>query len=182
MMVLRVMKYLFILMLTATTASCNSQDTAFTAERLQRSASIVLEAPIARVFPLFGIIREKEWSPGWSPTPIFPLSGEMAEGSVYRTPGHVHGEPPLTWVVSRFDTASAHLTYLVTAADRIVSIDIQCAQLTGGWTRATITYSLTGLTVEGNAICHHLLGKLFAHGLQDWQAPINELLMGKKPG
>jgi hypothetical protein len=28
----------------------------------------------------------------------------------------------------------------------------------------------------------HLPGKLFADGLQDWQALINELLTGKKPG
>jgi hypothetical protein len=174
------MKYLFILMFTASTASCNSQDTAFMAERLQRSGSIVLEGPVTRVFPLFGIIREKEWSPGWSPTPVFPMSGEMGEGSVYRTPGHVHGEPQLTWVVSRFDTTAAHLTYLVIAADRVVSIDIQCASLPDNRTRATITYFMTGLSAEGNAVCHHLIGRLFAHDLQDWQAPINELLTGKK--
>jgi hypothetical protein len=173
------MKYLFILMLTASTTSCNSQDTAFTAERLQQSASIILEAPVTRVFPLFGIIREKEWSPGWDPTPIFPTTGEMTEGSVYRTPGHVHGEPPLTWVVSRFETAAAHLTYLVTAADRVVTIDIQCAELPGGRSRATITYCMTGLNTEGNAVCHHLIGRLFAHDLGDWQAPINELLTRK---
>ena len=182
MMVLRIMKYLFILMLTASTASCQNQDSPFIAERLRRSASIDLEGSVATVFPLFGIIREKEWSSGWSPTPIFPLSGEMTEGSVYRTPGHVHGEPPLTWMVSRLDTPAAHLTYLVTAADRIVSIDIQCAPLPGNRTRATITYCLTGLTPEGNEIGHHLLGRLFADGLQDWQVPINKLLTGKKPG
>jgi hypothetical protein len=176
------MKYLFILMLTASTASCRSQDSSFRAERLQRSASIVLEGRVPIVFPLFGIIEEKKWSPDWSPTAIFPLSGEMAEGSVYRTPGHIHGEPPLTWVVSRFDTAAAHLTYIVTAADRIVSIDIQCAMLSDNRTRATITYCMTGLNAEGNAVCHHLIGRLFAQDLQDWQAPINDLLTGKKPG
>ena len=106
----------------------------------------------------------------------------MAEGSVYRTPGHVHGEPPLTWVVARFDTAAGHLTYLVTAADRVVSIDIQCAPLPGSRTRATITYTMTGLNAEGNAICHHLLGRVFAHDLQDWQAAMNNILTGKKSG
>jgi hypothetical protein len=41
---------------------------------------------------------------------------------------------------------------------------------------------MTGLNAEGNAVCHHLIGRLFAQDLQDWQAPINDLLTGKKPG
>lgn len=170
------MKHLILLLMVAVNLSCKSQDGSFVSQRVQDSADIILDAPITQVFPLFGIIREKEWSPGWDPTSVFPQSGEMAEGSVYRTPGHVHGEGPLTWVVSQFDTAAGHLTYLVTAPDRVVTIDIRCTPQPDRRTRATITYTLTGLTEEGNLICHHLLLKQFAHRLQDWQTTINQFL------
>jgi hypothetical protein len=35
---------------------------------------------------------------------------------------------------------------------------------------------VTGLTEEGNQVGHHLLLKLFAHRLQDWQTAINQFL------
>jgi len=175
-MVIRTMKYfIFILMVTAN-LSCKSQDSSFTSQRVQDSAVILLDASIVRVFPLFGMMKERDWSPGWNPTPVFPQTGEITEGAVYRTPGHVHGEGPLTWVVSRYDTSASHLTYLITAPDRVVTIDIRCAALSDSNTRATITYTLTGLTEEGNEICHHLLLRQFTHRLQDWQTAINQYL------
>jgi hypothetical protein len=43
-------------------------------------------------------------------------------------------------------------------------------------TRAVVTYTLTGLTPDGNKIIHHLLTSIFAHNLQGWQEAINHLL------
>jgi hypothetical protein len=170
------MKYIIAFLMVTASSSCKSQDNRFIAQRVSNSAEILLNGTVKQVFPLFGIMKEKEWSSGWSPTALFPQSGQMAEGSVFRTPGHVHGEPPLTWVVSRYDSAAAHLTYIIEAANRIVSIDIRCTALPDNRTRATIAYTMTGLSDDGNAIIHHAITKQFAENLQDWQTAINKLL------
>ena len=170
------MKYIFIIMLTSLVSSCHSQDGPSNAERVQRSATITLDGTVGKVFPLFGIIREKEWDHDWDPTPVYPNSGDMAEGAVYRTPGHIHGDSPLTWVVSRFDTLDNHLIYLVFAGNRVVSIDIRCSPLPDNRTTATITYTMTGLDEQGNQIIHHHIASVFQHNLQNWEALINKAL------
>jgi hypothetical protein len=163
-------------MFTAHLTSCQSQDTPFIADRVQQTATITLNGPVSKVFPLFGIIREKEWDHQWNPTEVYPTSGHIDEGSIYRTPGHFHGEPPLIWVVSRYDTTESHVTYLVSATNRIVSIDIQCSTLPDARTQATITYTMTGLDAQGNQIIHQHITAIFQHQLQDWQTLINQAL------
>jgi hypothetical protein len=170
------MKYKIITMLTFLATTGYSQNNPFVAERVRQSATITLSGPVAKVFPLFGIIREKEWDHDWNPTPVYPASGDISEGAVYRTPGHVHGDANLIWVVSCFDTADNHLTYLVTAGNRVVSIDIRCSPLSDSRTQATICYTMTGLDEAGNQIIHQHIANLFAHNLQDWQTLINQVL------
>jgi hypothetical protein len=170
------MKCYVTILLMPLLAACKGRDSPFVANRVQQSTEITLEGPIEKVFPLFGIIREKEWEPEWKPDPIFPLSGDIAEGAIYCTPGHLPGEAPLTWVVVRYDTVLYRLTYLVSASDRIVSIDIQCITIDSNHTRAIVTYTLTGLTQEGNKIIRHHLASIFAHNLQGWENAINQLL------
>jgi len=167
--------YLSILFMLLCSA-CAGQDSPFVANRVQQSAEITLEGPIAKVFPLFGIIEEKKWDHEWDPTPIYPLSGDIEEGAIYRTPEHVPGEAPLIWVVTRYDTTLYRLTYLVTAINRIVSIDIQCTAIDGNSTRAIVKYTLTGLTSDGNKIIGHHLASIFANNLNGWQSAINHLL------
>jgi hypothetical protein len=176
MRLFHVMKYYLILLLMSQITACKGQDSSFTPARVHQSAEITLEGPVTEVFPLFGIMREKEWDSAWNPTPVFPISGDMAEGAIYHTPGHLHGEAPLIWIVYRYDTSRYWLTYLVSASNRIVSIDIQCTPIEGNKTHAVVTYTMTGLTEEGNQIIRHHLTMLFAHHLQDWQDAINQRL------
>jgi hypothetical protein len=170
------MKYIFIIMLTSLATSCHSQNDRFIAERVQQSAKITLNGLVGKVFPLFGIMREKEWDHDWNPTPVYPTSGNIAEGAIYRTPGHAHGDPALIWVVSLLDTADNHLTYLVNAGNRVVSIDIRCHPLTGNRTEATIVYTMTGLNEKGNQVIYQHIANLFQHHLQNWESLINQAL------
>jgi|SRR5450432_288393 len=171
------MKYHLTIILLLLLDACNGQDAdPFIAKRIQQNAEITLNGPIAKVFTLFGIMREKEWDPDWHPTPVFPPSGDIAEGAVYHTPGHVPGEPPLTWVVALYDKVLYRLTYLVSAPDRIVEINIQCKTIGDNNTSAIVTYMLTGLTTEGNEMIGHHLAAIFSHNLHGWQTSINERL------
>jgi hypothetical protein len=135
-----------------------------------------LDGPVNDIFPLFEIMEEKKWSPDWDPTPVYPATGEIREGAVFRTPGHVHGESPLTWVITRYDRQNHAIVYTVVGANRVIQIAVTCDSVAQNRTAATITYDLTGLSAEGNRISHHTILKMFAHQLSDWQEAINRYM------
>ena len=155
-------------------SGANAQD--FKAQQFTQSAAIVLNANIEKVFPLFGAMEEKKWSEGWDPAPVYPASGNMEEGFIFKTPDHVPGAPPVTWVVAKYDVAAHEVKYIITSASRVTIISVSCSKLTGSSTKAVVTYTLTGLTDEGNQICQHLIGKMFKHNLKDWETAINSYL------
>jgi len=177
------MKNLFIklpgITLIAILGSVQVKAQGFKAEQLVQSASIVLNGNIEKVFPLFGAMEEKKWSEGWNPTPIFPASGNMEEGFIFQTPDHVPGQPLLTWVVSKYSPASHQVRYVITSPLRVTVIAVNCTKLNDSSTKAEITYTLTGLSEEGNEISHHLITKMFKHNLKDWETAINNYLAEK---
>jgi hypothetical protein len=148
----------------------------FVADQYSQSAIIVLHGNIERVFPLFTALGEKKWAEGWNPTLIFPTSGVMDEGLIFQTPDHVHGTPPLTWVVGKFDKSRHQITYIITSAIRVGVISVTCMGSSNGNTTAEIKYALTGLSAEGNQISQHLIAKLFINQLKDWETAINNCL------
>jgi hypothetical protein len=148
----------------------------FKAEQYVQSASIDLNGNIDRVFPLFTPLGEKNWAEGWDPHLIFPSSGEMQEGLIFQTPDHVHGAPPLIWVVSRYNVSDHRIQYIITSAIRVTIISVTCTASGKNSTNAKISYELIGLSPEGNELSHHLIGKLFATNLKDWETAINTYL------
>jgi hypothetical protein len=163
-----------ILVLLVTEIQGKAQD--FKAEQCVQSASIELNGNIDRVFPLFTALGEKNWAEDWNPDLVFPSSGEMQEGLIFQTPDHVHGAPSLTWVVSRYNVSSHQIQYIVTSSIRVTVISVTCTISGTNNTIATISYKLTGLNPEGNELSHHLIGKIFATNLKDWQTAINNYL------
>ncbi|MHA4809036.1 SRPBCC family protein [Flavitalea flava] len=158
----------------------NQNNGNFQAERITKTATIVLNGPIDTVFPLFGAFEEKKWAEGWNPVPLFPLSETMAEGILFKTAGHIHYETENIWVVSKYQPADHLVQYTVIAPGRFQTITITCAAATAGTpgsaTRATITYTFTGLNETGNTISKHLITKMYAMNLKDWEEAINKYL------
>lgn len=152
----------------------------FTPRQDVQNASIVLDGKIDDVFPLFTVLGEKKWAVGWNPDLIFPASGSMQEGLIFQTPDHVTEAPPLIWVVSRYDTISYRIQYTVTSPIRVVIITVSCATLDDGRTKAEINYKLTGLNKDGEELSHHLIAKLYANNLKDWETAINSYLRNLK--
>jgi hypothetical protein len=146
------------------------------AEQYVQSATIELKGNIDRVFPLFTPLGEKKWAEGWDPNPIFPSSGVMQEGLIFQTPDHVHGAPRMTWVVSRYNVRDHQIQYIISSAVRVAIISVTCTASSKDCTNANVSYSLTGLSAEGNALSHHLIGKIFATNLKDWETAINAYL------
>jgi hypothetical protein len=152
----------------------------FTPERSFKSASITLNANIEKVFPLFGAIDEKKWEPSWNPQIIFPASGNMEEGLIFQTPDHVHTAPQVTWVVVKYDVKQHLLAYCLTSPIRVAIITINCTAIEGNNTRVDISYQFTGLTKDGNELSHHMLTKVFASNLKDWETAMNTYLASAK--
>jgi hypothetical protein len=155
-------------------ADANAQG--FKAEQYSKTASIVLNANIEKVFLLFGAIEEKKWADGWSPSPIYPISGEMTEGFIFQTPDHVPGQSLLTWVVSKYSVHSHQVQYIITSSTRVTIISVVCSRLNDNSTKADVSYHLTGLSEEGNEISQHIIGKIFKQNLKDWETAINNYL------
>src|SRR5579859_416385 len=159
-----------IFVIVITDAQVRAQN--FKAEQYVQSASITLNGNIDQVFSLFCPLGEKNWAEDWNPNLILPSSGDPQEGQILQTPDHVHGAPPLTWVVSRYNVTSHQIQYIITSAIRVAIISISCTATGKNSTNAEVTYKLTGLSTEGNELSHHLIGKIFETNLKDWETAI----------
>lgn len=144
----------------------------FTPSRIDRTASITLNAPPDQVFPLFGPVREAEWAAGWSPRiaySVSPLADE--EGAVFVT-SHP-GEPDTTWIVVRFDPQECLVEYArVTPGQSAVRVIIRCQPAPGGRTTARVTYQVT--TLAGGA--YHFAEMHYPEEMAHWETAINHAL------
>jgi hypothetical protein len=160
-------------------ANLSMAQTTFKAERVERSATFNVNAPIEKAFPLFGPIREKEWAHGWEPEVIFSRSLEVEEHMVFKTTGRHDGEGDYLWVVSQFRPKDYFIEYTVSTSQRVWFISVKCRPGRAN-TITTVTYSFTGLTDEGNHLNQQALEKMFAHNLKDWEEAINYYLQTGK--
>ena len=65
-----------------------------------------LNAPLAKVFPLFTAQGERAWAPGWEPR---ILSGAEDRGSAFITTGH--NGSTVTWIVIDYQPAQGRGSY-----------------------------------------------------------------------
>ena len=146
-----------------------------TAERIEKTASFLVKAPIEKTFPLFGPIREKEWAAGWEPQIIYSQHPEVEEHMIFKTAGNHPDEMEYVWVVSQYKPTEFFIEYQVSTHQRIWFITVECkSEQENTW--VSVTYSYTGLTDAGSRINKEALGKMFAHDLKDWEEAINHYL------
>jgi hypothetical protein len=144
----------------------------FKAERVQKSASFVVNAVVEKAFPLFGPVREKEWAAGWEPQIIYSTDPLIEEHMVFKTKGAHKNEEEYLWTMTQFKPQDYFIEYTVSTANRIWFISVKCAP-DGETTRVTVTYSYTGLTELGNQLNRAAIDKMYAHNLRDWEEAIN---------
>ncbi|HMC84869.1 MAG TPA: hypothetical protein VKI61_05060, partial [Chitinophagaceae bacterium] len=80
------------------------------------------------------------------------------------------------WIVSRYKSEIYFIQYLVLAANRYITISITCNKINVNTTSAEITYMSTGLDNPGNEIGEHIINKIYAQSLKDWEEAINYYL------
>ncbi len=154
----------------------------FESKRVSRTSTITLDAPLERVFPLFGPIKEKEWADGWNPEIVYSTTNLVEEHMVFKTKSHSHGESSYTWMITKYMPEQSLIEYTVFTTERLWNITIQCSENTNSQkTDAEITYTYTGLTESGNAINEKALQHMYSKDLKNWEVPINHYLKtGKK--
>lgn len=143
----------------------------------ERTSVIRLEGDVARVFPLFGPLRESEWAEGWSPTIVWPTDEVVRERMVFLVRS-AHGDGRETmWVVSRYDEGRALIEYTVFEPETIHWIRIRCCSAGGGKeTEATVTYTYVGTTESACRRNARALASMYRHDLKDWETAINHYL------
>jgi hypothetical protein len=149
----------------------------FKSKRISRTSTIILKAPLEKVFPLFGPLKEKEWAEGWNPEIVYSDADYVEERMVFKTKTHGHGETEYTWTVSKYSPEQSLIEYTVFTPERLWFITIKCTEnVAAQTTEAEITYTYTGLAERGNATNEKALQAMYAHNLKDWEKAINYYL------
>src|SRR4051812_26893339 len=101
---------IILLMIMSATVSAQSA-IEFRSERVQRSASFVVNATIEKSFPLFGPLLEMEWAAGWEPRVIYLEQKLVEEHMIFKTKSQ-YGEDYL-WAVTQYDPTNYFIEYTV---------------------------------------------------------------------
>jgi hypothetical protein len=145
-----------------------------TAQRISRSASIRLKAPVETVFPLFGPVEEMKWAPGWSPEILYGGS-DVQERLMFRTPGRYPDEEYYTWTIIRYSLSDHFVEYLVSSKNRIWFITVRCEPFDEE-TEAEVSYCYTGFDERAVTRNAESLDNMFAQDLRDWEKHINDFI------
>jgi polyketide cyclase/dehydrase/lipid transport protein len=134
--------------------------------------SFRLEAPLARVFPLFTAEGERSWAPGWEPT---ILSGAVERGSAFATRAHSGIET--TWIVADYRPAEGKVSYARLAqGSNIGLVDVTCTEERDG-TVVTVRYTLTGVSEQGRAFVREFLeAEHYTRMIEEWRVATSAAL------
>jgi hypothetical protein len=162
-----------IILLVIMSATASGQLVEFKPERVQRSASFIVNSTVDKSFPLFGPLLEMEWAAGWEPRVIYLEQKLVEEHMIFKTKSQ-YGEDYL-WAVTQYDPTNYFIEYAVTAPERIWFIRVVCRS-EDDKTKVTVTYSYTGLSEKGNRQNKEALNRMFENDLKDWEKAINYYL------
>jgi hypothetical protein len=131
-----------------------------------RSQGFHLDAPLARVIPLFTAEGERRWAEGWDPE---VLSGAGERGSVFRTS---HGGRVTTWIVTDYRPAEGRASYARLAeGSNMGLVDVICTASPKGGTDVSVRYTLTAVSAEGERFIDEFLSpEHYQAMIEEWHA------------
>ena len=141
---------------------------------VERTGRFTLPIAPDQALPYFTPEGESRWVPGWEAVPRHAPEGELArEGAVFTTA--VGGEETL-WMVLAFDRERRQARYArITPRSRMGTVDVACRPH-GTGTEVEVTYALTSLSLEGDAVLEALTEDAYAEMLADWERKIRAVL------
>lgn len=135
--------------------------------------TFTIAGPYERVFPLFGALEERKWSPGWNPQFAYPDPARDVQGMVFTVE---HAGVSAVWTSTAFDEASGHVQYVyVMSAALVTLVDIHVERAGATETKVTVVYERTALKPEANENVNHF-ARGDAKSGPEWARAINGYL------
>ena len=152
----------------------------FVAEKISKSATILLNGPVEGIFPLFGAFEERKWAKGWNPELVYPNEEIIEEGTSFKTSGHGHDDCELLWIVTKYEPENFIIQYLVQSENSYWTITVKCKSIADNRSSAEVRYSFVNLNKKGNQLNQIALESIYKDNLKDWESAINTYLSPNK--
>lgn len=125
-----------------------------------------VDAAADATFGMLTPLGETAWVEGWDPQFLSGDPERPVGGDVFLT--HHGGEETL-WVVADLDPTRRWARYVrVTPGNRVAIVEVACEPVGDNETRVSVTYTVTGLSEEGNARVR-AFAESFAAVIQGWK-------------
>ena len=143
------------------------------AQPLTQIRSFHLDAPPAKVFPLFTASGERAWAPGWDPE---MLSGAEERASAFRTRNQ-QGQETI-WIVTEYRPQDGQVCYARAAlGSNIGLVDVTCTRSATGGTDVSVRYTLTALSEPGREFVSRFLDpEQYSKMIDEWRAATSAAL------
>ena len=139
----------------------------FEAKHVHRAHEIIIDAPVADVFPLLTPAGEELWVEGWAPVYLQPRSRETRQGMVFTTGA---GADLTLWSVADYDPARHAARYVrVTPASRFGYVEVACVADGAACTRVRVAYTYTALNDAGNAFIEQFTEESYRAMIDEWR-------------
>lgn len=139
----------------------------------------VANAPLDRVFPLFGAAGERAWAEDWDPQFVWPADGEDREGMVFQVD---HNGRTATWVNAAFDREANRIQYVYILPEVVATTITLRLTPHREVTHVAVRYERTALSADADAVVRRMADQDSKAG-PEWEAQINRFFAaGVAPG
>ncbi|HEY9023518.1 MAG TPA: hypothetical protein VIP05_04390 [Burkholderiaceae bacterium] len=139
--------------------------------RVTRTYTQHLMAPMEAVFPLLCPVREADWIPGWDPSLVVSSCGVAELDCVFVT-ASAQGADAI-WTVTRHEPHAGFVEMLkVTPEVTVCKLTIQLHPTAGGC-KADVTYAHTSLGPRGDELVASFTEDHYRRFMQEWEAQLN---------
>lgn len=145
--------------------------------RTSEEFDFIANAPLDRVFPLFGAAGERAWAEDWEPQFLWPPGVEDREGMVFQV---AHGDRRATWVNTAFDRKANRVQYVYVLPDVVATTITLNLTPRRGTTHVAVRYERTSISSDANAIVRQMAEQDRKAG-PEWSAQINRFLAADAP-
>ena len=144
---------------------------------VERTGSFTLPLAPDAAFPYFSPEGERRLVADWEPVAHHAPDGTLSrQGAVFTTA--VGGELTL-WLVLEFDPVERAARYArITPGSRLGTVDVRCQETKSeaGATAVEVSYSLTSLSAEGEAVLEAMTPDAYMEMLETWNRLIRATL------
>ncbi|HEV2688505.1 MAG TPA: hypothetical protein VGV35_08115 [Bryobacteraceae bacterium] len=144
-----------------------------TREHAETNITFDLPAPPATALPLFGPVRESEWSPQWNPAILFPADQRQVAGAVFTTKQQ---DAEMVWMLITYDQAALRVEYVIVWPGMCATrLDISLKPSGPNASQASVTYRRTALSEAGDKYVKDFAAR-FPSQRDHWQQAISTRL------